>query len=160
MSRWSNKQREDQKGVERGRGRAFHPGDRYREVDPWQRHTRRLIEVLRRLINGSLMKIITISIANRVDRPRGGGGGRETWGPWTNQPWSGGGWADWRDERTNESVQKRNASSSNPICARLGWAWRCAARSTPRQHGKSRIEGGGYGRWNEGRRAERRDSAG
>lgn len=83
------------------------------------------------------MKIITISIANRVDRPLGGLGRGE---PWTNQPWSGGGWADWRDERTNESVQKRNAFSSNPICARLGWAWRRAARSTGNPPTTRKIE--------------------
>lgn len=75
------------------------------------------------------MKIITISIANRIDRPPGGRGGeRETRGAVDKSAlirWrlgSAGG--------TNESVQKRNASSSNPICARLGWAWRRAARST------------------------------
>lgn len=75
------------------------------------------------------MKIITISIANRIDRPPGGRGGeRETRGAVDKSAlirWrlgSAGG--------TNESVQKRNASSSNPICARLGWVWRRAARST------------------------------
>lgn len=76
------------------------------------------------------MKIITISIANRIDRPPGGRerGERETRGAVDKSAlirWrlgSAGG--------TNESVQKRNASSSNPICARLGWVWRRAARST------------------------------
>ena len=68
---------------------------------------RRLIEVLRRLINGSLMKIITISIANWVDQRDGWRGlahrkGARNEGLWTNHPWSSEGWPDrgrGRDER-------------------------------------------------------------
>lgn len=80
------------------------------------------------------MKIITISIANWVDQLGrtervGSPEGSEKRGAVDKSPpdrqrvgQTGAG------AGTNESVQKRNTFSSNPICVRWAWAWRRAAR--------------------------------
>lgn len=80
------------------------------------------------------MKIITISIANRVDRPLGGLGRGE---PWTNQPWSGGGWADWRDERIGPEA-KRVLVQSNLRAAGLGMAARGKEHRQPPDNTENR----------------------
>lgn len=104
------------------------------------------------------MKIITISIANRVDRPpgegdeiRGGEGGKSALIRWRL------GRRDWRDERIGPEA-KRVLVQSNLRAAGLGMAARGKEHHQHPRRWTRKIEDrrggrGGYGRWNEGRRA-------